>query len=156
MESIWQIHDPYILQLRRAYLKNCILWNFAFYSFCWRLGFQLLDKNLVTLGLLNILNGFNIAHPCPMYTGKKNSNFQFEKLYFAKFHILQFFQIYLELVEIIHKTVKTTKVLRENVVIAVFKKVHFAKFYMLLILLESWFSVLRRRLHIFTTAFSMT
>ena len=60
-----------MLQLRRAYLKNFILRNFAFYSFCWRLGFQLLDKDLATLGLLNILNGINIANPCPMYTGTR-------------------------------------------------------------------------------------
>ena len=66
-----------------------------------------------------------------MYTGKKNSNFQFEKLYFAKFHILQFFQIYLVLVEIIHNTVKTTKALRKNAVIFVVKKMYFGKFYTL-------------------------
>ena len=50
---------------------------------------------------------------------------------FAEFHILQFFQIYLGLVEIIHTTVKTTKVLRKNAVIFVFKKMYFAKFYIL-------------------------
>ena len=84
------------------------------------------------MGLLNILNGFNIANPFPMYTElEKKFQFLIEKLHFAKFHILQFFQIYLELVEIIHKTVKTTKVLRKNVVIFVFKKMYFAKFYIL-------------------------
>ena len=60
-----------MLQLRRAYLNNFILQNFAFYNFCWTLGFQLLGKDLATLGLLNILNGINIANPCSMYTGTR-------------------------------------------------------------------------------------
>ena len=86
------IHGPYILQLRRAYLKNCILWNFAFYSFCWRLGFQLFDKGLVNLGLLNILNEFNIANPCPMYTGtrKKISIFNLKNCIFRNFIFYSF------------------------------------------------------------------
>ena len=68
-----------------------------------------------------------------MYTGtrKKFSIFNLKSCIFAEFHILQFFQIYLGLVEIIHTTVKTTKVLRKNVVIFVFKKMYFAKFYIL-------------------------
>ena len=50
----------------RAYLKNCILWKLAFYNFCWRLDFQLLELDWATSGLVNILNRVDIANPLPI------------------------------------------------------------------------------------------
>ena len=59
--NLWPIYAAI-----RAYFKNCILRNFVFYNFCWILDFQLLEEDWATSGLLNILNGMNIANPLPM------------------------------------------------------------------------------------------
>ena len=73
--NLWPIYAAI-----RAYFKNCILRSFTFYNFCWILDFQPLEGHWATSGLLNILNGINVANPLPM---------AYLKLYFAKFHILQ-------------------------------------------------------------------
>ena len=58
--NLWPIYAAI-----RAYFKNSILKSFAFYNFCWILDFQPLE-DWATSGLLNILNGINIANPLPM------------------------------------------------------------------------------------------
>ena len=78
--NLWPIYAAI-----RAYFKNCILWNFTFYNFCWKLDFQPLEEDWAISGLLNILNGIDIANLLPIYAAIR----AFQKLYFAKFHILQ-------------------------------------------------------------------
>ena len=51
----------------KVYFKNCILRNFAYYNFCWRLTFQPLEEDWATSGLFNVLNGINIANLWPIY-----------------------------------------------------------------------------------------
>ena len=67
-------------------LKKCILRNFSYYNFCWRLSFQPLEEDWATSGLFNILNGINIGNLRPIYSAIRAL---FLKLYFAKFRILQ-------------------------------------------------------------------
>ena len=61
--NLWLIYTAI-----RAYLKNCILqltaYNciaIAFYNFCWTLDFQPWEEDWATSGVLNMLNGINIA-----------------------------------------------------------------------------------------------
>ena len=80
--------------------------------------------------MLIILNGMKIANPWPMYaatrTNFKNCILQHFAFYnFSKYlgsQPLQEVWRALELLEIIHETAKTTKVLLENAVIVIFKK----------------------------------
>ena len=58
-----------------VYLKNCILWNLAFYNFCWKPDFQPLEEDWATSGLLNLLNGVNIANPLPVYAATRTTTF---------------------------------------------------------------------------------
>ena len=51
----------------KAYFKNCILRNFAYYNFSWRLTFQPLEEDWATSGLFNVLNGINIANLWTIY-----------------------------------------------------------------------------------------
>ena len=52
-------------------LKKCILRNFSYYNFCWRLSFQPLEEDWATSGLFNILNGINIGNLWPIYVAIK-------------------------------------------------------------------------------------
>ena len=60
--NLWPIYAAI-----RAYFKNCILWNFTLYNFCWILDFQPLEKDWATSGLLNILTWIDIANLWPIY-----------------------------------------------------------------------------------------
>ena len=76
------MHDPYMLQLGLI-LKECILRNFAFCNFCWKIGCHPLNNDLVTLRFLNILNGINIENVWLIYAATK---VYFKKLYFTFFY----------------------------------------------------------------------
>ena len=144
-----------MLQLHRAYLKKFILRNFGFYSFCWRLGFQLLEKDLATLSLLNILNGINIANPCPMYTGtrKKFSIFNLKNCILRNFIFYNFSKYIQSQLKLYTKLLKQQRFYERMQSSLFLKKMYFAKFTFYKF---CWFSVLRKWLDIFTTAVSMT
>ena len=74
-----------------AYFKNFILQNFAFYNFCWRLGFQPLEKDLTTLQLLRILHGMIII--AKFLTNKDHSQGYLQKIcIFQNFALYNFSQ----------------------------------------------------------------
>ena len=50
------------MQLYSYPKKKCVLRNFLYYNFCWRLSFQPLEEDWATSGLFNILNGINIEN----------------------------------------------------------------------------------------------
>ena len=79
--NLWPIYAAI-----RAYFKNCILENFTFYNCCWILDFQPFEEDWTTSGLLNILNGIDIANLWPIYAAIRGV---FQKLHFVKFHTLQ-------------------------------------------------------------------
>ena len=74
------------------------------------------------------LNGINIANPLPMYAAARAylKNCIWQNFVFYSFsngsQSLQKDWTTLELLEIIHKTVTLTKILRKNVVSVIFKK----------------------------------
>ena len=91
------------------------------------------------MGLLNILNGINIANQWTMYAAtraylKTCILGNLELCNFSKYlgsQPLQEDWTTLELIEIIRETVTLIKVLRKNVVIVIFKKNVFVSFYIL-------------------------
>ena len=58
---------PRKLQLYFYSQKKCILRNFVYYNFYWRLSFQLLEEDWATSGIFNILNWINIGNLWPIY-----------------------------------------------------------------------------------------
>ena len=69
-----------IYAANRAYFKNCILWNFAFYRFSKYLGSQPLQKDWTTLELLEVI------HETVTLTKVFRKNViivNFKKMYFA-------------------------------------------------------------------------
>ena len=65
IRNLWPIYAAIT-----EYFKKSILRSFAFYNLCWILDFQPLEEDWAISGLLNTLNGVNIANPSPMAYSK--------------------------------------------------------------------------------------